>query len=68
MLENKEIRQQPNEPVRIIEHGTAIVVGVVLLILGMGMGVTIVLLPVGIVVGIGGAILFLWGLFGKARA
>jgi hypothetical protein len=68
MAEKKEIREEVKAPVRIIEHGTAIVVGVVLLILGLGMGVSIVLLPFGIVVGIAGASLLLWGLFGKSRS
>jgi hypothetical protein len=45
-------------------HVTAVVVGLVLMIAGLAMGVTIVMLPVGIPVGLGGVLLFIWGLMG----
>jgi hypothetical protein len=45
-------------------HVTAIVVGLILMIVGLAMGVTIVMLPVGIPVGLGGVLLFIWGLVG----
>jgi hypothetical protein len=44
-------------------HVVAMVVGFVLMIVGIAMGVTIVLLPMGIPVGLAGFFLFLWGLF-----
>ncbi len=48
-------------------HAAAIVGGVILMLTGLGMGVSIVLLPFGIPVGLIGLGLFLWGLFGRSR-
>ena len=45
-------------------HLTAVVVGLFLMIAGLAMGVTIVMLPVGVPVGLGGVLLFIWGLMG----
>jgi hypothetical protein len=45
-------------------HIVAVVVGLALMIAGLGMGVTIVLLPIGIPVGLLGLFAFIWGLFG----
>jgi uncharacterized membrane protein YccF (DUF307 family) len=47
---------------RFLGHTLAIVVGFMLMIAGLAMGVTIVLLPVGIPVGLGGLLLVLWAL------
>jgi hypothetical protein len=49
-------------------HLIAIVAGLVLMVGGMAMGVTIVMLPIGIPVGLVGLCLFGWGLFGRAQA
>jgi len=43
-------------------HLAAIVVGLVLMVMGLALGVTIVLLPLGVPVGLVGILLFLWGL------
>jgi hypothetical protein len=48
-------------------HLGAIVAGVILMIVGLAMGVTLVMLPAGIVVGFGGLFVFLWGIFGRAE-
>ncbi len=48
-------------------HVIAVVVGLVLMIVGAAMGVTLVLLPLGIPVGLAGLFVFLWGLFGRAK-
>ena len=48
-------------------HLGAIVVGFILMIVGVAMGVTVVMLPAGIAVGIAGLFVFLWGIFGKAQ-
>jgi hypothetical protein len=45
-------------------HLAAIVAGVILMILGVGMGVTIVMLPVGIPIGLVGLFLVIWGVAG----
>jgi hypothetical protein len=52
---------------RFLGHTAAVVLGLVLMVSGVGMGVTIVLLPLGIPIGLIGLGLFLWGFFGKAR-
>lgn len=46
----------------------AVVVGLILMVIGLGMGVTVVLLPVGIAVGFAGIFAVLWGLFGRSAA
>jgi hypothetical protein len=48
---------------RFLLHATAVVVGFVLMIAGLSMGVTLVLLPIGVPVGLVGIVLFMWGLF-----
>jgi hypothetical protein len=49
---------------RLTVHVVALVVGVILMVVGLAFGVTVVLLPVGIPVGLAGLLLFLWGLYG----
>jgi hypothetical protein len=46
-----------------LEHTAAVVLGFVLIILGLGMGVTMVMLPVGIVIGLLGVAILIGGLF-----
>lgn len=48
-------------------HAAAIAGGLILMLLGIAMGVSIVLLPIGIPVGFVGLGLVLWGLFGRSR-
>jgi hypothetical protein len=45
-------------------HLFAVVAGVVLMVIGLGMGVSVVMLPVGVPVGLIGLFAFIWGLFG----
>ncbi|HEX8201513.1 MAG TPA: hypothetical protein VF590_13595 [Isosphaeraceae bacterium] len=52
---------------RFFGHLFALLAGLVLMFSGVGMGVTIVLLPLGIPVGLIGLALFLWGLTLTAR-
>jgi hypothetical protein len=52
---------------RFMGHAGAVVLGLVLMIAGLAMGVTLVLLPVGLPVGLGGVLVFLWGLFGRTE-
>ena len=49
-------------------HVAAVVVGFVLMIVGPGLGVTIIMLPVGLVVGIIGLLMFVGGLFERIGA
>jgi hypothetical protein len=47
---------------RFLGHTIAVVAGLVLMIAGLGMGVTMVLLPIGLPLGLAGLLLFVWGL------
>lgn len=47
----------------IFEHTVAIVLGFILMVLGLGLGVTMIMLPVGLIVGLLGLALFINGLF-----
>ena len=47
-----------------LEHFVIVVLGFVLMVVGLGLGVTMIMLPVGIVVGLVGAGLFVAGIFG----
>ena len=46
-------------------HVAAVVVGFVMMVVGLGLGVTMVMLPVGIVVGLLGVAIFVAGLFAR---
>jgi hypothetical protein len=52
----------------VFAHIAAIVVGFVMMVIGLGLGVTMIMLPVGVVVGLIGAVLFVGGLFCPRRA
>jgi hypothetical protein len=45
------------------EHATVVAAGFVLMIVGLGLGVTMIMLPVGLVVGLLGVLLIVGGLF-----
>jgi uncharacterized membrane protein YccF (DUF307 family) len=53
---------------RFLVHTLAVMAGLVLMIVGVGMGVTMVLLPIGLPVGLAGLLLCVWGLFWAAPA
>lgn len=46
-----------------LAHATAVGVGFVLMVVGLAMGVTVVMLPFGIVIGLVGVAIFVAGLF-----
>jgi hypothetical protein len=48
-------------------HLLAIIGGILLMVIGLALGVTMVLLPVGIPVGLVGVLLFVWGMFGRFK-
>ena len=50
-------------------HIAAIIVGCVMMVAGVGMGVTMILIPVGVPIGLVGLGAFFWGIwgFGEAR-
>lgn len=49
---------------QILSHVVAVAIGFVLMVIGLGFGVTMIMLPVGLVVGLVGVGLFVWGLVG----
>jgi hypothetical protein len=49
---------------KIAIHTLAVIVGLVLIITGLGLGVTMVGLPLGLPIGLAGVLACLWGLFG----
>ena len=60
-------RQQPwiRTTESILGHIATVIVGFVLMVLGLGLGVTMVLLPVGIVIGLIGVAMVVGGLFAR---
>ena len=51
--------------VRFFEHAAAVVLGFVMMVVGLALGVTMIMLPVGLVVGLLGLGIFLAGLFAR---
>ena len=49
----------------VLGHIAAVIIGFVLMVVGLGLGVTMIMLPVGIVVGLIGAAMFVGGLFAR---
>ena len=47
----------------VLGHLAAIVVGFVMMVVGLGLGVTMIMLPVGLVVGFAGMAIFIGGCF-----
>ena len=50
-----------------VEHALFVVGGFVLMVIGLGMGVTMVMLPVGLIVGLAGFSMFVGGLFARMK-
>ena len=48
----------------ILAHVAAVAGGFVLMVVGLGLGVTMIMLPIGLLVGLIGVMLFVWGLVG----
>ena len=51
-----------------MEHAAFVIMGFVLMVVGLGLGVTIMMLPVGIVIGLVGLAMFVGGLFARLNA
>ena len=49
---------------RILGHLAAVMVGFAFMVIGLGLGVTMIMLPVGLLIGLVGVLIFVWGLFG----
>ncbi len=50
---------------RFLGHTAAVVIGIVMMIVGLGLGVTMVMLPVGITIGLLGVAVLVAGLFAR---
>jgi hypothetical protein len=48
-----------------LEHAATVFLGLVMIIVGLGLGVTMIMLPVGVVVGLIGVLLVVGGLFAR---
>lgn len=57
-----ENNRQEKRPDRISFHLAAILAGTVMMVLGLGLSVTMVLLPIGLPLGLAGLGAFIWGL------
>ena len=51
----------------VLGHTAAVVIGFLMMVLGLGLGVTIIMLPVGIVIGLIGVAVFVGGLFARVN-
>ena len=49
----------------VLGHIAAVIVGFIMMVVGLGLGVTMIMLPVGIVIGLLGAAIFVGGLFAR---
>jgi hypothetical protein len=49
----------------ILGHIAAVIVGFVMMVVGLGLGVTMIMLPVGLVIGLAGMAIFVGGLFAR---
>lgn len=51
----------------LLGHTAAVVIGFLMMVVGLGLGVTIIMLPVGIVIGLIGVAVFVGGLFARVN-
>ena len=49
----------------VLGHIAAVVIGFVLMVIGLALGVTMIMMPVGVVVGLLGVAIFVGGLFAR---
>lgn len=50
---------------RFLEHALAVVIGFGMMVVGLALGVTMIMLPVGLAIGLLGACIFVAGLFAR---
>jgi membrane-bound ClpP family serine protease len=50
---------------RFFEHAAAVVIGLIMMIVGLGLGVTMIMLPVGITIGLLGVAMLVAGVFAR---
>lgn len=49
----------------VLGHIAAVILGFVMMVVGLGLGVTMIMLPAGLVIGLAGAAIFVGGLFAR---
>jgi hypothetical protein len=49
----------------VLEHAATVMLGFILMVIGLGMGVTMVMLPFGLVIGLLGVAVFVSGVFAR---
>ena len=49
----------------VLGHIAAVIVGFIMMVVGLGLGVTMIMLPMGIVIGLLGSAIFVGGLFAR---
>jgi hypothetical protein len=47
------------------EHAAVVVIGLILMVIGLALGVTMIMLPVGVAVGLVGVLMVIGGLFAR---
>ena len=47
----------------VVGHVAAVIIGLIMMVVGLGLGVTMVMLPVGLVIGLAGVAMVVGGLF-----
>lgn len=52
---------------RLIGHSVMVILGLILLIIALAMGVSLVLMPAGLVVGLAGFLFIVWGMYTKPQ-
>jgi hypothetical protein len=50
---------------RFLEHAAAVIVGLVMMVVGLGLGITMIMLPVGLTIGLLGVAILVAGLFAR---
>jgi hypothetical protein len=50
---------------RFLEHAAAVVIGLIMMIVGLGLGVTMIMLPVGLTIGLLGVAMVVAGVFAR---
>jgi archaellum biogenesis protein FlaJ (TadC family) len=49
----------------VLGHIAAVIIGFIMMVIGLGLGVTMIMLPVGLVIGLAGVAMFIGGLFAR---
>ena len=49
----------------VLAHVAAVIIGFIMMVVGLGLGVTMIMLPAGLVIGLLGLALFIGGLFAR---